>query len=278
MKKVAIQGIKGCFHNSAALKFFNKNISIITCESFQNLIHEVSCKKVDYGVIAVENSIIGNVLNNYELILKNKKIKIIGDVYLKIEHQLMALNKQNIENIKEVISHPMAIKQCQNFFNNKKIIIKNFFDTAGAAKYIYKNKIFNIAAIAPKIAAKMYKLNIISHNIEDNKNNFTKFFIITNYKTKIKNTKKIINKICIKIQIINKIGSLKKIIDIIYKNNMNIIQLKLINIPNEPWNYYFFMEIIFQDIKCYRKMKNEINNKKNIKINILGKYVTTIKS
>lgn len=280
MKKIAIQGVKGSFHHNAALHYFNnQKINIIECHSFRLLSKYISEYKVDFGIMAIENSIVGDISQNYFLIIENK-LKIIGEIILPIRHQLMALKNQNIYDIKKIISHPMAIFQCNNFLNkNKKIKILEYYDTAGAAKFIYENKLKGIAAIAPIISSDIYKLNILYKNIESNKNNLTRFLILTSsYHNKINNNKinetlkiKNIDKASIIFKIPDICGSLNKILKIIFEFNINITNIKSIPTPNKYWKYNFFIEVTFYKYEIYKKMLlTIIDNYKNIKI--LGEY------
>jgi prephenate dehydratase len=269
MKKIAIQGIKGSFHHNTALMFFIEKIHIIECETFNILINKVLNNKADYGVLAIENSYAGDIHENYHLIINNP-IKIIGETYLHIQHHLMGLYNQKQEDIKKVISHFMAIRQCKKFFLNTNIQIESFYDTAGAAKHIQENKIKGLGVIAPKIASKIYNLKIYNYNIQDSVYNYTRFFIITSINN-IKKYKKI-NKAIIKIKTHNSIGSLNNITNTARKFTINISKIKLINMIKYPWQYIFIFEINFTKINNYTNFLNIIKNKKYAQIDILGEY------
>ncbi|MDZ7612363.1 MAG: prephenate dehydratase domain-containing protein [Flavobacteriaceae bacterium] len=176
--KVAIQGIKGSFHDLVAKKYFGEQIEIMECMTFSEIPVLLKNNTVDSAVMAIENSIAGAILPNYALI-DEYDLSIEGELYLNIHHHLLALKGQSIQDIREVWSHPMAILQCNKFFRdypNIKLIEEK--DTAEVAKRIQEKQIFNVAAIASKQAASMYGLEIIEDDIQTIKNNSTRFFIL----------------------------------------------------------------------------------------------------
>ena len=176
--KVAIQGIKGSFHHQVAQEYYDKNVIVDECMSFEELVDSLLSGKSDQAVMAIENSIAGPIIPNYALIDKNN-LHIIGEHYLKIHQNLMALKGQKIEDITEVHSHPMAILQCMDFlkkYPNIKLVEDK--DTAETARRIQDKQLKGIAAIASTTAAEMYDLEILAPEIQTIKNTMTRFVII----------------------------------------------------------------------------------------------------
>lgn len=278
MKKIAIQGIKGCFHHTALSIFFKKNdYEIFECTTFNSLVLAILKYKVNMGIMAIENSIVGDIISNYMLIYQYN-IKIIGEIYIPIEHYLMTLPGGKIDKIRQIISHPMAILQCTNFlYKNSKIEISDYYDTAGAAKNIAINKLIGVAAIAPKIAAKIYNLEIIESNIQNFTKNFTRFIIITSLKERtLKQTisfKQRINKVSIALKLLHVKHSLLKILQIISDCNINIAKIQSIPISDQPWKYIFFLDLNVNDINSYNIMKsNMLQCKEVLELRIIGEY------
>ncbi|AHL31289.1 P-protein [Candidatus Karelsulcia muelleri] len=272
-KKIAIQGIKGCFHELATKKFFKKEpYKLVECKTFNKLINVVVTKKAEIGVIAIENSLVGVLIENYNLI-KNFKLKIIGEIYLPINHNLMILKQNDMKNIKKIISHPMALLQCKKYLSKyKNLKITEYADTASAAFFIYKKKKQNIAAIASKEAARVYNLKIIDKNIQTVKKNYTRFFVIqTNKDFYLK-----FNKASCYFSLNNLIDELYFILKII-----SIFEIKITSIQTFPkkkniWKYKFYMDIFFKKIINYLIFKNKIKNLIN-NFYVIGEYKNGIK-
>ncbi|MGB5667159.1 MAG: prephenate dehydratase domain-containing protein, partial [Maribacter sp.] len=176
--KIAIQGIKGSNHHQVALEYFDDAILLEECLSFHGLVDQLLNNNADKGIMAIENSIAGSIIPNYALIYDNN-LHIIGEHYLNIHHNLMGLKGQSIDDIMEVRSHPMALLQCREFLKTKpNIKVVEDVDTAETAKQIHDNQLFGIAAIAPKVAAELYELEIIAPEIQTIKYNSTRFIIV----------------------------------------------------------------------------------------------------
>jgi len=272
--KIAIQGIKGSFHDIVAKQFFGNNIELIECMSFTDIPVLLNNNEADSAVMAIENSIAGAILPNYAL-LDEYNLSIEGEVYLNIHHHLMALYGQKFEDIKEVWSHPMAILQCRKFFRkypNIKLIEEK--DTAEVAKRIQENKIRGVAAIASKEAAKLFNLGILADDIQTIKHNSTRFFILK----KKSDTKAALNKIeewknksSIKFITRHETGSLAEVLDIFSKHEIGLTKIQSLPKIDEPWKYAFFIDLIFEDKKLYENALHLIN-KKVTHLKILGEY------
>ncbi|WP_185866271.1 prephenate dehydratase [Blattabacterium cuenoti] len=271
MKKIAIQGVKGCFHHAAVSRYFEgSNYKLMECSSFRELAISVAKSNVDIGVMAIENTIAGTILTNYSL-LSEYNLKIVGEVYMPIQHHLMAYPGQNIEDIKEIYSHPMAILQCELFIDAHPYIkISEYSDTAAAAKYISICKKKGLAAIASENAAKEYGLEIISRNIQTITSNFTRFFIIKNC---CKQENDSFNKASLIFKILHTTGSLSQILSMISGIGINMTKIQSIPIIQRPWEYSFYVDIIFNNIKDYEKMKKSILKIPCLhKLSIMGEY------
>jgi len=177
--RIAIQGGFGAFHEIAATHFFNNNnIEIMPNNTFKDLMKSLKKRQADYGIMAIENSLAGSILPNYSLI-KDSHMHIVGEIYLRIRQNLCALAGQKIKDITEVYSHPMAILQCQLFFDKyPKIKLIETIDTALSAKMIHDEKLYGKGAIASDLAAKKYGLEVLAEGIETNKMNYTRFLIL----------------------------------------------------------------------------------------------------
>ena len=268
MNKIAIQGIKGSYHHIAANQYFGENIELDECLTFDKMPNLLINKKVNYLVMAIENSIAGAILANYKLI-DEYNINIIGEVYLPIQHQLMALNGQKIKDIKEVWSHPMAINQCRVFlrkYPHIKLIEES--DTAEVARLIQTKKLKGIAAIASEKAAKIYNLNIIANDIQTNPENYTRFFIFNNKKEKVAK----FNKVSLKFITKHQKGSLVEVLQIFVNHNLNLSKIQSLPIIDKPWKYAFFADVIFDDENQFHNVLKELKEIVS-DVKILGKYI-----
>ena len=175
---ISIQGYEGSFHQVAAQLFFGKSVEVIPCNTFKEVVKMAANKKEsDGGVMAIENSIAGSILPNYYLLQKSN-LKIIGEIYLQIRQNLLVNPDVKLEDIKEVHSHTMALQQCYDFLDKHKWKLVETDDTALSAKYIHQHKSKHVAAIASKLAAELYNLDIIAPNIHTMKNNYTRFLVL----------------------------------------------------------------------------------------------------
>ncbi|NPA68929.1 MAG: prephenate dehydratase [Chlorobi bacterium] len=272
--KVAIQGIKGAFHEEAAVKYYkNKKIEIVPCVTFSELTEAVENGKADTGIMAVENTIAGSILPNYSLI-ENSDLRITGEIYIRIVQNLIG-NTENINNIKEVYSHPMALYQCGSFFKNHPgIRLIESFDTAISAKHIADSGEKNTAAVASSFAAKRYNLKIIAKNIEDNKLNYTRFFEL---KRKPDKKPEKINKASVCFTLSNKKGSLASILSVLAYYEINLHKIQSHPIIGKPWKYSFYADLVFDSKKKYKQAKKAvIPLTTNFKV--LGEYKESNKS
>lgn len=242
--KIAIQGVPGSFHHQVALINFGSDAEILPFNTFEPVAKSVANGEADFGVMAIENSIAGAILPNYDLI-DRYELSIRDEFYLPIAHQFMALPGQKIEDIREVRSHPMAILQCKAFFA-KHPHIQQFddVDTASVAKRIAEEKLTGIAAIASEIAAEIYGLEILSRNIQSIRDNFTRFIILQKEKP---NSQVKPNKASFKVTIRNQQGGLAKLLTMIAEKGLDLSKIQSIPVIEKPWEYAFFIDAEFDD-------------------------------
>ncbi len=268
-KKIAIQGIKGSFHHQVAEAFFQSELSLDECMSFENLVTSLLENKSEKGVMALENSIAGSIIPNYALIDKNN-LHIIGEHYLDIDMNLMVLKGQKIEDITEVHSHPIALLQCAVFFKQyPHIKLIESGDTAETAQRIFNENLKGIGAVASPTAAKLYNLAIIAAGIHTVKSNKTRFVIL---KTKNKELpKEEINKASIKFELDDTAGSLATILNVMNNCKLNLTKIQSMPIIETPFQYSFFVDVVFEKYKHYEKAK-KILELMTTHFKVLGEY------
>lgn len=251
--KIAIQGIKGSNHHQVAKDYFGDDVTFVECSSFDILVDHLINKTADKGVMAIENSIAGSIIPNYALVF-HKNLHIIGEKYLNIHHNLMALKGQTIDDIKEVRSHPMALLQCNEFFKNySHIKLVEDIDTAETAKSIQENQLKGIAAIAPKVAAELYDLEIIHSEIQTIKDNATRFIIVKTQNKALPEEE--INKASVRFITDHKRGSLAAILNVMSDCNLNLTKIQSLPVIQTPWKYSFFVDVTFEKYKHFSKAK-----------------------
>jgi prephenate dehydratase len=278
--KVSIQGVAGSFHDMAARCYFaEKDIETIPCETFKDAFDAVKNKKAHMAIAAIENSLGGSLLPNYSL-LKNSGLVIAGEIYLRIEQHLMALPGQQLHNITEVRSHPMAIIQCEDFLEplrTKGVKIIDTSDTAISARWIAENKAPGVAALASEGAAKLYGLEILRYSVETNKRNFTRFLVLgpedTVEKLKSKDFKA--NKATLCFTLPHETGSLAKILLILARHNLNLTKIQSAPIIGKEWEYYFYLDLIFHQPEFFTHAVEDIKVFSS-KLQVLGVYIAAL--
>jgi len=266
--RVAIQGIRASFHEEAAFKYFGENIQTIECNSFKRTFDALENNEADYVVMAIENSIAGSILPNYSLLL-NYNFPVIGEIYLPIQLHLMALPGVAFENVKYVTSHPIAIRQCIDFFDeypHLQIVESN--DTAACAKRIHDEKLTDTVAIANSLAAKLYELDILERRIESNKKNFTRFLILTTHDRAVK---KPANKASLCFQVSNQVGALAKVLNIFANQGVNMSKIQSMPVLGKRNEYNFYVDVEWEETKQYDSAVKQIL-KYTHNFNILGEY------
>lgn len=267
--RVAIQGIKASFHEEAAFNFFGRDIQTIECNSFKQTCDCLEKDDADFVVMAIENSIAGSLLPNYTLI-REYNFAVTGEVYLPIQLHLMALPGINFEDIKFATSHPIAIRQCVDFFEEYphiQVIESN--DTAACAKKIKDEQLTDTVAIANTLAAELYGLNIIERRIESNKKNYTRFLILQ--KNKIDNHAEI-NKASICFQVGNHVGALAKVLNIFAEHAVNLTKIQSMPVLGKRNEYYFYVDMEWHKMENYDTAIRKVL-KYTVNFNIMGEYL-----
>lgn len=266
-KRVAIQGIKASFHEEAAFKFFGQEIEVVECSSFKQTFETVKNHQADYLVMAIENSTVGSLMNNYKL-LSDYCFPIIGEVYLPIKLHLLALPNVKIADIKQVISHPVAISQCFQFLEeHPEIQVVESSDTAACAKKIQEQQLKNTAAIANTLAASAYGLEILAKGIESSKKNFTRFLILTQEQTEIKAA----NKSSLSFQVPNSAGALVRVLNILAENQVNMSKIQSTPVVGHPNEYNFFVDVEWDNVETYTHALKKVLAH-TINFNMMGEY------
>ena len=268
-KKIAIQGIKGSFHHQVAEEYFQSELLLDECMSFENLVTSLKENKTDKGVMALENSIAGSIIPNYALI-DTHNLHIIGEHYLDIHMNLMALKGQQIQDILEVHSHPIALLQCAVFFKQyPHIKLVESEDTAETARRIHDQNLTGIAAVASPTAAKLYGLDILAAGIHTVKSNKTRFVILKNVYKEF--PKEDINKASIKFELDDTAGSLATILNVMNNCKLNLTKIQSMPIIETPFQYSFFVDVVFEKYKHYEKAK-KILELMTTHFKVLGEY------
>jgi len=272
IQKVAIQGIKGSFHHQVALEYYHQEIAIDECMSFEELVDSLLSGKSNQAVMAIENSIAGSIIPNYALIDKNN-LHVIGEYYMDIHQNFMALKGQKIEDILEVHSHPMALLQCMEFLKKlQNIKLVEDKDTAETARRIHQNQLKGIAAIASKTASNMYDLEILAPEIQTINNNMTRFVILNKENSFV--PKQEINKASLKFELDHKRGSLAAVLNAMSDCKLSLTKIQSLPKIETPWKYSFFVDVTFDDYDDYSKAKSLLEIMAEY-FKVLGEYKNT---
>ncbi len=241
--KVAIQGVPGAFHDIAARQFFGADrVELLPAYTFKQLVEQIENRVADTGLMAIENTIAGSIIDNYRL-LTASKLRAVGEVYLRIRQNLMALPGQRIEDLREVHSHPMAIAQCDEFFaQHPNIRLVEMEDTALSAQRIAQQQLSGVGAIASHLAASMYGLEILGDSIETNKLNFTRFLVLE----RMAEVKPIAfsDKVSLFFSLSHEVGSLHKVLSALAAHGANLTKIQSAPIEGRPWEYLFFVDFV----------------------------------
>jgi prephenate dehydratase len=254
--KVSIQGYEGSFHQVAAQQFFGKNVSVIPCATFREVVKIAGNKKEsDGGLMAIENSIAGSILPNYTLLQKSN-LKITGEIYLQIKQNLLVNRGVKLEDIREVHSHPMALQQCLDYLDKYDWKLIETEDTALSARHIQQHHSKHIAAIASKLAADLFDLNVIAPNIHTMKNNYTRFLVVQREEVAMKIEDA--NKASVNFHTDHSRGSLARVLSKIAEGGINLSKLQSFPIPGTDWQYSFHADMEFDNIEQFEKVIKDI--------------------
>ena len=264
---LAIQGYEGSFHQVAARQFFGNQVEILPCATFTDLIQEAANRKSTRGgVMAIENSIAGSILANYNLLQKSN-LYVAGEVYLQIDQHLMVNPGVKLDEIREVHSHPMALLQCTDYLNKHSWKLIETEDTALSAKHLHQRKSKHIAAIAGSLAAEIFGLNIIAPNIHDVKNNYTRFLILQQHASEVEGA----NKASISFHTDHSKGRLAQVLTLIAVHGINLSKLQSFPLAGSRFKYGFHADLEFEGLDQYQAVVNELK-KTTTHLRVLGVY------
>ena len=272
-QKIAIQGIRGCFHDIAAHRFFaGKDLELVQCNTFEEVFASMKTDANMIALVAIENTIAGSLLHNYEL-LRDSGLTIIGEHKLRIQHSLMCLPEDNIEDITEVNSHPVALMQCRAFLHSvPNIKVVEVSDTAGAAMTIGTNQLRGHAAICHKDAANIYGLKVLKEGIETNKHNYTRFLVLTNEENANKwRDMNDTNKASLVFTLPHEEGSLSAILSVLSFYKLNLSKIQSLPIIGKEWQYMFYIDVNFKNTERLQQAINAITPLTQ-ELQILGVY------
>lgn len=255
-KKVSIQGYEGSFHQVAARQFFGKEVEIIPCDSFRQVVKIAGdAKKSDGGVMAIENSIAGSILPNYNLLQKSPLV-VTGEVYLPIRHHLLVNPGVRLEDIREVHSHSMAFLQCADFLDKYHWKLVETTDTASSARYIRQHNCTHIAAIAGKLAAELFELKALVPNIHTMKSNYTRFLVLQ--REELAEEIADANKASVNFHTDHSRGSLARVLTTIADGGINLSKLQSLPIPGSDWKYSFHADMEFDSGEQFERVMDKV--------------------
>lgn len=271
MSRVLYQGIEGAYQYLAAKAFFDNSNDFFGAESFAKVFIEIDKGNYDFGLVAIENSLAGSVVQNYELLGKYE-VHIIGEVYLKIDHCLLS-KSNNLSKLKKVFAHPMALAQCENFLKKYGHLEKvECSDNASAAKFVSQSGEPSFCAIASIECSNLYNLNVLEKQIQDQKNNWTRFIIFKNGEFSFGSTAPR-SKISLTFSLDHKPGSLVNFLNILSTNDFNLTKIESRPIKGKTFEYLFWVDADFSlnsELKIDELIKLLKKNSLNLKI--LGIY------
>lgn len=273
MKRIAIQGILGSFHDIAAHEYFDgEQVQIICCATFEQVFENIRRDPTMIGMLAIENTIAGSLLHNYEL-LRDSGTTIVGEHKLHISHCICCLPDDDWATVNEVHSHPVALMQCRGYLaNHPDLKAVEDEDTAGSAEYISRHQCHGWAAICHADAATMYGLKVLENHIEDNKHNFTRFLVVTDpRKADFLRPLSQSNKASLVFSLPHTEGSLSKVLTILSFYDINLTKIQSLPVIGHEWEYMFYVDVTYDDLIRYRQSIDAITPLVK-QIKILGEY------
>ena len=274
MKRTAIQGELGSFHDIAVRQYYDgEQIQIICCSTFEEVFENIKRDPTVIGMLAIENTIAGSLLHNYEL-LRASGVTIVGEHKLHIEHCICCLPEDDWSTIQEVHSHPVALMQCRGFLSNHPDIkAVEAEDTAGSAEFISRNKCRGWAAICNSSAARMYGLKVLEDQIEDNKHNFTRFLVVSNpRKADFLRPLDKTDKSSLVFLVPHEEGSLSKVLTILSFYSINLTKIQSLPVIGHEWEYLFYVDVTYNNLIRYRQSIDAIIPLTR-DLKILGEYI-----
>ncbi len=270
--KIAIQGAPGSFHHIAARQHFGEDIELICCDTFEGVFSAMREDDSVVGLIAIENTIAGSLLHNYEL-MREHKYTIVGEHKLRIEHCIACLPHEGWGDLREVNSHPVALQQCRNYLNkHPQLKVVEAEDTAGVARRISQNQLSGHAAICHASAAEQYGLKVLCNHIEDNKHNFTRFLALADeWQADRYREVNQSNKSSIVFSLPHEEGSLSQVLSIFSFYKINLTKIQSLPIIGREWQYLFYVDVAYKDYVRYRQSIDAVRPLTR-DLRILGEY------
>ncbi|MCY1722849.1 prephenate dehydratase [Prolixibacteraceae bacterium Z1-6] len=268
MKRIAIQGIAGSFHEDAARKYFEDEVEVVECKTFTTVCEKIDNDEVDFAVMAIENSIAGSLLNNYQLI-RDYHLRIIGEIYIHISMNLLVNEGVQSSDIEHIHSHPIALQQCmeyiEQFYPNAQLHEK--LDTAASSKLVAKEKLRNAASIANLRSAELYGLSVLDTGIETNKKNYTRFLILSKHGNPTTGT----NKASVCFEVGHFYGALARVLNTFAENEINLTKIQSVPKIGKPNEYTFHVDIEWEKGENYDRAIHQVL-KSASSLSILGEY------
>ncbi|WP_319267333.1 prephenate dehydratase [uncultured Draconibacterium sp.] len=268
MKRIAIQGIAGSFHEDAARRYFDEDIEVVECKTFTTVCDMIDNDQVDYAVMAIENSIAGSLLNNYQLI-RDYHLRIIGEIYIHIQMNLLVNDGVKSEDIKDIHSHPIALRQCMEYIehNYPNAQLHEKLDTAASSKLVSDKNLKDAASIANLRSAELYGLNVLDTGIETNKKNYTRFWILSKHGNPTEGS----NKASVCFEVGHFYGSLAAVLNTFAKNEINLTKIQSVPKIGKPNEYTFHVDIEWEKPENYDRAIHQVL-KCASSLSILGEY------
>uniref|UniRef100_UPI0032169112 prephenate dehydratase n=1 Tax=uncultured Draconibacterium sp. TaxID=1573823 RepID=UPI0032169112 len=269
MKRIAVQGIAGSFHEDAARKYFDEEVEIVECKTFTTVCEYIDSDKVDYAVMAIENSIAGSLLNNYQLI-RDYHLRIIGEIYLHISMNLLVNEGVKSEDIEHIHSHPIALRQCMEYIEQfyPKAQLHENLDTAASSKLVHEEKLTNAASIGNLRSAELYGLSVLDTGIETNKKNYTRFLILSKHGNPTAGT----NKASVCFEVGHFYGALARVLNTFAENEINLTKIQSVPKIGKPNEYTFHVDIEWEKSENYDRAIHQVL-KSASSLSILGEYI-----
>lgn len=241
---IAIQGYAGSFHELAARHYFGANPAMAPCATFGEVVRQVTSGTAEVGLMAIENSIAGSILPNYSL-LQRSAVQVTGEIYLRIRQHLLALPGQELADIREVHSHPVALLQCADFLALHPWQLVETVDTALSARHLREHSQIGIAAVAGEAAARLYGLEVLAHDIHADPENYTRFLVLERQDPE--RSISTANKASLYFHTDHQRGSLARVLTCIAGHGFNLSKLQSCPRPGRTWQYYFHADVEFDE-------------------------------
>ena len=274
----AFQGVRGAYSELAVRRAFDESVGVLPCHTFTDAFDAVSSGNAKYAVLPIENTLGGTIYDNLDLLAMHPELTVVGEVQVRIQHDLIVLPGTQLEDIKKVYSHPQGLKQCRTFLEKELPDAEQvaFFDTAGAAEFVAKTKDKSIAAIAGAPAAEYYGLESLRNGIESDASNYTRFYILSREENAgIYRSQAPLDKASISFSVSDESGSLMNVLHLIADKGVNMTKLESRPIPGKPWEYLFFVELQLPDRGTFDTLCEEMKEK-TVTFRVLGLYTSAI--